>query len=806
MKSHARVVIIGGGINGCSLAYHLTKIPGWNDIVLVEKDELTSGSTWLAAGNVVQYFNNRAGARLHQYSIELYQNLEKETGQSTGWHTTGSLRLAQTKARLDEYKHVLSKDHNLGLECHLVTPDEMKKLFPYMHTDGLVGGLHHVVDGHCDPAGTTQALATGARMGGAEIVRFNRVTNILQKPNGEWLVQTEKGDITCEVVVNAAGLWADQIAAMVGVYLPIIPMEHHHLMFEHLPEVAEAGEIISVRDPDVPFYLRKEMDTFLVGPYEAKCKAWKPHCVPWDFHQADLPTDLERIQDYIMELLERVPMLQESGMKHIVNGPITYTPDSAQLLGPVYGLRNFYSMAGCNFGITQAGGVGKYLAEWIVYGEPSIDLASLDPRRFGTWTSKKYTLEKVHEAYRMQYQLSAPDTQREAGRPIKTTPVYDLQKQAGAIFESRYGWERAAWFVPEGVEPVDTYSFRRDNSYFKYVGEEAKGCRDRVGLYELSSFAKYMVSGPGAEAYLNHLTSGRLPKIGRVGYNVMCTPKGFIGEDMTIARLAADRFYVVTAAGSEHKCLQHLEEHQPKDGSVTVENVTMKYGVLAVIGPKSRDLLSRITESDLSNQAFPYYSYQDILVGYSPVKALRVNFAGELGWELHVETQFMRSVYLDIQEAGKEFGLVNCGLRAVLNSMRLEKGYLMAGDICGEETPLQAGLDFFVKFDKGDFVGREALLKQKEEGLPSKMVFMTVEADDADAYGDEAIWSGGQVVGRVTSGGYGHRVDKSIAFGFVKPEYAKPGTALEIEILNDRRKATVLEAPVYDPMNEKLRA
>jgi dimethylglycine dehydrogenase len=805
MKTHARVVVIGGGINGCSVLYHLTKL-GWTDIVLVEKNELTSGSTWIAAGNVVQWAATRTNSRLHQYSIKLYQELEAETGQSTGWHTTGSLRLATNKDRFDEYRHILSKDHSLGLECYLVSPSEARKLFPFMNDDGLVGAMYHVHDGHCDPVGTTNALAIGARQLGAEIYRFNRVTNLSRSGGGEWIVHTEKGDITCEIVVNAAGLWADRIAAMVGVYLPIIPMEHHHLMFEDLPEIENLpGELISLRDPDVPYYLRRELNTLLVGPYEARCKSWNAHNVPWDYAAADLPTDMERIQDYILQLLERVPILREAGMKHIQNGPITYTPDSQQLLGPVYGVPNFYSMAGCNFGITQAGGVGKYLAEWIVDGEPSIDLSTLDPRRFGTWTSKKYTLDKVHEAYRLQYQLAVPDNERDAGRPVKTVPIYDLQKEQGAVFGSRYGWERVNWFAPPGVEPVDRYSFRRNNNYIEHVKNECLAARDNVAVYELSAFGKFEISGPGAARYLDHLTCGRLPTVGRAGYNLLLTPKGTIIEDMTITRLSEDHFYVVTPAVSEVLVLQHMEKHLPTDGSVTIDNVTTRRGVLTVIGPKSRDLLARITAADLSNEQHPYLACRNIHIGVAPVRAIRMNFAGELGWELHHDFVYQRAIYSDILKAGREFGLVNCGMRAVLNSMRLEKGFHMAADF-SEATPLQAGLEFFVNFKKDNFMGREALLQQKEEGIKSRLVMLEIEAGDADAYGDECIWCNNAAVGRVTSGGRGHRIEKSLAFGFVKPELSAPGTRLEVEILDVKRPAVVIKTPCYDPENRKVRA
>ena len=414
--------------------------------------------------------------------------------------------------------------------------------------------------------------------------------------------------------------------------------------------------------------------------------------------------------------MDRVPVLREAGMKHIQNGPITYTPDSQQLLGPIYGVPNFFAMAGCNFGITQAGGVGKYLAEWIVDGEPSIDLSSLDPRRFGTWTSKQYTLAKVREAYRLQYQLSVPDNERDAGRPVKTVPIYEMQKDQGAVFGSRYGWERANWFALGGVEPVDRYSFRRDTNYFEHVRKECLAAKDAVAVYELSAFGKFEIHGRGAARFLDHLTCGRLPGVGRSGYNLMLTPKGIIAEDITITRLAEDRFYVVTTAVGEVLVLQHMEDHLPGDGSVRIDNVTTRLGVLTIIGPQSRNLLARITEADLSNSQHPYLSCRDIHIGVSPVRAIRMNFAGELGWELHHDLVYQRTIYQDILKAGQEFGLVNCGMRAVLNSLRLEKGYLLGSDF-SEATPLAAGLEMFVNFKKDDFIGRDALLRQKEQGI-----------------------------------------------------------------------------------------
>lgn len=802
MKTHARAVVIGGGINGCSVLYHLTKL-GWTDVVLVEKGELTSGSTWLAAGNVAQFNLSRTGARLHKYSIELYKSLEAETGQHTGWHTTGAIRLATNNDRMDEYRHVLAKDRQLGLEVGLVTPSEMKDLFPYLETEGLLGGLYHPNDGHTDPAGTTMALAAGARQNGAEIYRNNRVLDIQRTAGGEWLVKTEKGDITCEVVINAAGLWADRVCAMVGVYLPIIAMEHHHLLFEDIPEIAGLGkkEIVSVRDPDGPWYLRREMGSFLVGPYEADCRAWRPHAVPWDWGQQDLPTDLERISEYIAALIERVPILESAGIRHLQNGPITYTPDSNQLLGPLYDVPNFYSMAGCNFGITQAGGVGICLANWVVDGDPGMDLSSLDPRRFGQWTTKKYTLAKVHEAYRLQYQLSCPGTERAAGRPMRTSPAHDLQKDRGAVFGSRFGWERPGWFAPDSADKQEKYSFRRNNSYFEHVGAECRAVRDNVAVYELSSFAKFLVSGPGAARFMDELTCGALPQVGGVGYNIALTDKGLIADDMTIARLAENNFYVVTAAVSELLLLQHMEHLAHGAQGVHLTNVTELYGVLAVVGPNSRAVMQKLTDAPLDNAAFPYLSWQNIQAGSSRVMALRLNFVGELGWELHHPMCNQRTLYREILEAGQEFGVADCGLRAVLESLRLEKGYILGPDMCGEESPIEAGLGWLVKPDKGEFAGRQAIKAELAAAPAKRLVQLEVSDGDADAYGDEPVYHGGKIVGRVTTGGYGHRLKKSIAMAFIKADLAQQGQEVEVEIMDQRRYAVVHIKPLYDPQN-----
>jgi dimethylglycine dehydrogenase len=805
MKKYARGVVVGGGIVGCSVLYHLTKL-GWRDVVLMEKNELTSGSTWLSAGNVPQFSLSRSATRLIRYSIELYQKLEAETGQATGWHGVGSLRLATTRDRLDEFKHVRGKDKFLGIESELLGPMEMKKLFPLMSLDGVIGGLFHPQDGHVDASGVTQALAAGARQGGAEIYRYNRVIGLKAKPGGEWEIETEKGKLGAEIVVLVPGPWAKQVAAMIGLYLPVISMEHHHVLFDEIPELrALSKELPVLRDPDVPFYLRQELNTMLVGPYEKQCRAWKPDGVPWEFSQSSIPPDLERFHDNLLRVIERVPVLERPGIKHVINGPIPYTPDGTPFLGPVYGHRNIFILAGINFGITLAGGFGRHMAQWIVSGDPGLDLSAYDPRRFGNWVTRRYAFIKVHESYRVNWEPAYPDRERPAARPVKTSPIYDLLASKGAVFGSRYGWERANWFAAPGQPREDRLSFRRRTNYFDQIGRECRAVRDSAAVYELSSLAKYEICGPGAEAFLDRLCTNRLPREGRAAFTLMLTAVGLFQSDYILVRLAQDHFYVLTAAAAELRNLQWLENHKPEDVRVSIRNVTSRFGMLAVVGPESRRILEKLTEEDWSNQSFPYYSWQERQVGLVPVRALRLNYIGELGWELHHPIEYQRGLYEAIMLAGEEFGLTDCGMRA-LNSLRLEKGYCGSVELSGEDTPWEAALEAYVKMDKGGFIGRDSLLRQLEGGgLAKRLVLLDIEAGEVDAFGDEPIYQDDRIVGRITSGGYGHRLGKSLALAYVWPEASAQDTELEVEILDERFQARVAPRPLYDPDNQRLR-
>lgn len=806
MKSHARVVVIGGGAIGCGVLYHLARY-GWSDVVLVEKQELTSGSTWMAAGNCSYYHPNYYETKVQMWSVELYQALEAETGQPTGWHTTGALRLGSTQDRMDELCYNATKDRCLGLNVEVLPPEKVKELHPLINTDGILGALWHPDDGDVDPYQVTQAMAIGARKHGAEIYRFTMVTGISRKASGEWVVHTDKGDITCEHVVNAAGLWAPEVGRMVGLDIPSIPCEHHHILFETIPEAAERKEkgrhYPLVRDPDLSIYFRQEMDSFILGMYEDRAVPWHPEGVPWEYHQSMLPTDLDRISPYVEACFKRFPIMENAGLKHITCGPITYTPNGDPLVGPAFPLRNFWLCCGYSFGITQAGGIGRYLAEWMIDGQPSIDLWPADSRRYGSYVNKIYNLQKIADTYPRLYAVPFPHQFRDAARPVKTSPIYERQKAAGAVFGDTFGWERAYWFSDK-VDDRDVDSWRRSN-WHEPVGREVKRVTEGVGVLDLTGFAKFIVSGPGAEAYLERLSCNYVPKkVGKVNIFPALTEQGTFLCDLTCNKLDENKYMVIGAAVAKRHDHHHLLLNLPDDGSVTLEDATTKMGCLVVTGPRSREVLQKLTESDLSSQALPFAHSKQILLDKIPVIINRMNFVGELGYELFHPIEQQLALHDQIMAAGEEFGIGYFGIRA-MDSMRLEKGYCTwKGELNIHHTPWEAGLGWQVKLDK-DFIGKEALIKQKEEGVPAKLVLLAVEADDADPYGYNGIYHEGRYVGMTSSGGYGHRVGKSLAMGYVEPELAKVGTKMEVEILDRRFPAEVVPMPLFDPKNQRLK-
>ncbi len=806
LPRQARVAVIGGGIIGCSVLYHLARL-GWSDAVLLEQGELTQGSTWHAAGNTPHFSTSLALSRLHLYGVALYQRLEGETGQPVGFHKTGSLRLASTSDRMDEWRHHQGKARYLGLPYELIGPNEIKALHPLISLDGVLGAVWNPEDGHIDPASVTQALAKGARDRGARVLRHTRVIGVRHERNGEWRVETARGAVRAEHVVNAAGTWARRLGQMTGLDLPIVPMEHQYLVTEAIPEVeALRTELPILRDVDVSFYLRQERGGLLLGPYERPARAWGVDGVPDGFAMELLPPDLDRLQPIVEGAIARVPALGRAGIKRVVNGPITYTPDGNPLLGPARGLGNYHLACGFSFGITQAGGAGRYLAEWIVEGEPSLELWEIDPRRYGAHANLRYAVERCVDSYEDEYAIVYPYQERGAGRPAKTSPIHGRLARAGAVFGARNGWERPNWFAPADVEPKDRPSFRRAN-WFEAVGAECRAVRERVGLLDMTSFAKFEVRGAGAQVFLDRLVANRLPqKIGGIALAHMLTPKGGIFAEATIARRGEDRFYLVSAAAAEMHDLDWLERHVPSDGSVVIENLTGRYGALLLTGPRARDVLGRLTDADLTSAGFPWRAAREIAVGYAGALAFRLSYAGELGWELHHPIEQQLALYDAIMKAGAEFGIAHFGFRA-LDSMRLEKAYRGWGSDLGTElSPLAAGLERFMRPDKGEFIGRDALLAERERGPAHRLVPLAVEAGDADAFGNHAVFQDGRLAGIVTSGGYGHRVRQSLAIAYLEAASAKPGTALEVEILGERRPARVLAEAPYDPQNKAMLA
>ncbi len=818
MKTQYRAVVIGGGIVGSSTLYHLAKM-GWKDVVLLEKNEYTSGSTWHAAGLLPLFNMSYSVGKIHKYSVDLYQGLEAETGQPVSFHKTGNLRLARNQERMDEYRRYCGTASTIGVPFEVIGPDEIKKLWPFAKVDDLEGALYHPDDGHVAPVDVTMALLKGARTNGAEAYTDIEVSSISQKPNDEWVVSTNNGDITCEVVVSCTGNYARQTGRMVGLELPVVPVEHQFIVTGPIPELVEYNrsgnpEMAVLRESDASYYMRQEADGLILGPYEKGAPCWALDGVPEGFGQELLPPDLERLEPHIIAAGERVPLFETAGIKDHINGPIAYTPDGNPMVGPAWGLRNFWISEGHSFGITAAGGSGKHLAEWIIEGSPSIDMMGVDPRRFSAEQSTRdFIKAKNEECYEHVFIIHYDFEERPAARPAKTSPVYERHKSLNAAFGQRYGWERPNWFAPEGEEPFNKYSFHTHRTnWFEKVGEEVRSVRENVGLLDLTPFTKHEISGPGAEEFLNKMIANRLPS--KQGGTVLAhalTKTGGVESEFTITR-EADKFFAVSSGAAERHDHDLLLRNMPRDGSVALKNITLDYGTLVVCGPRSRDLLSKITDADMSNEAFPWLTSQRISIADIPLMAMRVNFVGELGWELHHPIDQQIQLFDSIVETGAEFDLTHFGMYA-MESMRLEKSYRMWGaDLTREYSILEAGLDRFVQFKKDDFVGKQGLLKQKEAGVPQEFITLEIDTTDADAMGSEPVFLpgnsdlSGEMIGRATSGCFGHSIGKSLALAYIRKGYSETGTQLEIEILGERRPARVINESPCDPENKKLRA
>jgi len=807
MKSHAQCVVIGGGVVGCSVAYHLTKA-GWRDVVLVERDELTSGSTWHAAGGFHTLNGDPNVAKLQGYTVELYRELEALTGQSCGLHLTGGLQLAGTPERLEWLKNAHARGRYLGMRTEIISAAEAKALLPLIDERHFVGALWDEVEGHLDPSGTTHAYAKAARLGGAEIERFTRVTELVQLPDGSWDVVTDKGTIRAEHVVNAAGLWAREVGRMVGLELPVLAMEHMYVLTDDMPEVAEINretgkEVVHAIDFEGELYLRQERGGMLIGTYERAGKPWSPKTTPWDFGHELLEPDLDRIAPSLEVAFQHFPALEKAGIRQVINGPFTFAPDGNPLVGPVPGRRNYWVACAVMAGFSQGGGVGLALSNWMAEGDPGFDVWGMDVARFGDWATPAYTNAKVRENYSRRFRIRFPNEELPAARPLQTTPLYDAWRALGAVMGDSWGLEMPLWFAPKGVE--DSFSFRRSTD-FEHVGSEARAVREAVGITDISNFAKYEVTGEGAAAWLNRLLANKLPRDGRIMLSPMLNERGKLIGDFSVARLG-DAYCLFGSGQAQKYHMRWFEAHLPGDGSVKVRPLGLSLMGLSIAGPRSRDLLAAVTDEDVSNAAFRFMDFKRVHLGTVPALVGRISYTGDLGYEIWVEPQYMRPLFETLWRQGTRFGLKPFGARALM-SLRLEKGWSSWGreyrPIYG---PFEAGLDRFVDLAKNDFIGREAAAEESRTGGERRLVSMAVEADGADVIGDEPIWHDGAVVGWVTSGGYAHHAGRSMAQGYV-PKHLANGTGdggFEIEILGERRPASLVREPLFDPGQERLR-
>ena len=801
--SHASVAIVGGGVMGCGLAYHLTR-EGWDDVVLLEKAELTSGSTWHAAGQITHSTSSFGLGKCVDYNIGLYSGgLEAETGQPVTWHGCGSFRLAYTEDEMDWLRHTLSVGRALGFNIELVDPDGIASHHPFYNLDGVLGALHTPDDGHVDPTNVTMALAAGARAKGARIIRQCRATNITQSPSGEWVVETDKGTITCEHVVNAGGTYARQIGEWSGLQLPMTSMTHHYFVTEPVPEFAELDRELPVirDDKKVSGYIRMEQKRGLIGIYEKENpnSVWHDHC-PWEYENWLFDADYDRVMPWLEESLNRMPIFAELGIQREVHGAISHPPDGNPLIGPAPGVQNYWCCCGTQIGIGWGPGLTRELARWMVHGAADISMRDYDPRRFGAYATKDWQVVKAEEDYCLRHEIPFPHFNRLAGRPVKPSPLHDILKAKGAVHEEVFGFERPRWFAPKGMEPRDIYGFKR-TALHDVIGAEVRAVRDRVGIMDVTAFTKVLVEGPDAYALLDRLTANRMPqKDGSITLTHMLNRRGRIELETTILRMAAGRFYLVCAAFFEQRLLDHLAAHQGA-AEVTVTALSDTWSALSLNGPHARDVLGACTDAPLNNAAFRWLSAQEITVAGHKVWAMRMSYAGELGWELHMPNAACVDVYQALWAAGTPHGIADYG-SFTMNVLRMEKGFKGAGELTNEVTLAEADVLRFARNDK-DYLGRDKTLSTD---LPWVCAYLAIEPDGVnDGHGGEAVLMDGAVVGSTASVAYGQSVGKILAFAYVKPNAATPGQALEVVIAGAARVAHVLDAAAYDPDNLKPR-
>ena len=806
MKTHARVVVIGGGVVGCSVLFHLTKF-GWRDVVLLERAELTAGSSWHAAGAFHTLNADTNMAALQGYTINLYRELEALSDLSCGLHQVGGMTLATTPERMDYLRATRAKHRHMGLDTHLIGPEEIRKRADFVNIDGVLGALWDPLDGHLDPAGTTHVYAAAARRQGAEIYQQTAVTALTPLAQGEWRVTTTRGDIIAEHVVNAAGLWAREVAALAGVYLPLHPMEHQYLVTDDLAEIYELPEEPpQVLDPAGATYLRPEGRGLLIGFYEQACEPWAVDGTPADFGAELLPDRLDRIAPAMEQAFRRFPILENAGIKRVINGPFTFSPDGNPLVGPVPGLRNYWAACAVMAGFSQGGGVGLTLAEWMVEGAASRDVFALDVARFGPWITPGYTRRKVIEYYQRRFAVSYPNEELPAARPCRTTPMHGHWQAANAVFGHVYGMETVNYFAPAGSPPREIPSFRRSDG-FAAVGAECRAVREGVGIGDIHTFSKFMVHGPAAADWLDFMLAGRLPPVGRLALAPMLNEQGGVIGDFSVARLTETRFQLTASYAAQAFHRRWFDQHLPDDGGVAIDNLSDDLSGLHIAGPRARDLLARVVRGDVGSAALPFMSLAEMDLGVTTARILRVSYTGDLGYEIYVPTAEVVALYHELMAHGGDLGLRPFGTRALM-SLRLEKFFgAWMHEYKPDYGPAETGLDRFVAYGKAaEFIGKSAALATREAGPERQLCAFVVAAEDADVWGDEPIWIEDTVVGFVTSGGFAHYSQKSVALGFVPSDWAQAGLEVEIEILGARRPATLVTEPLFDPAGVRMRA
>jgi dimethylglycine dehydrogenase len=807
MRDSARVVIIGGGAVGAACLYHLAQA-GVSDCLLIEKDELTSGSTWHAAGNIPTYATSWLGMRAGNYAWRLYKDLAETAGSPITYRHTGAFWPAHTRDRMDLFHHLAGVSRSAGFELAMLSPAEMEAMHPYYRAgDSVIGAIYDPYEGDIDPSQLTQALASGARRAGAEVARFTSVTGIARNADNEWVVTTDKGRVRCEIIVNATGFYGNQVSEMAGQSLPVAVLEHQYLVTDALDALEQDKQLFPlVRDPDVRFYLRRERASFLFGSYGHPGRLAFADGIPDQFAHSLFEDSVDDIVDLIEQAIEHVPLLAEAGVQRFVNGPIGYSPDALPLCGPAYGLPNFYHACGIQIGITHSAAVGKAICEWITEGETEWDYAAWDPRRFGDWANRDYAQKRIVELYDLQYAIPFPHRIIHSGRPLQTTPLYDQLNARGAVYGQIGGWERAFWFDLDGSNNVEQLSFRNLEPWREAVRRECEAVRDGIGIMDHGGFTKYEVEGPGASEYLDRVFCGRLPQIGKVKLAYMLTAQGRIWSEATIARLAENRYLLCGPTLADLRDHDWLRDRLPQDGSVELRRGSRRDAALMVMGPKSRELLSKLTGSDLSSDSMPWMSVVEIGLANRAMTAMRVSFVGELGWELHMESTDLCAVYDAIRETGADFDLVDFGSYA-LNSMRLEKAYHGWGaDFGSEYSMFDAGLEKFVDFDKPDFIGREAALRQQEQKPEWRFLKLVVDCNFADPLAGDPILLDGECIGYVTSGGTGFRVGQCLALGYVSNNVGDRQTGFEVQILGETCRATLINEAFYDAENQRLRS